>query len=60
MDSVRGIVAVLEVFVTSLHFHDILWEVFLYPDEQFKVSLKISVMSNVYTSNAYRNTENVN
>lgn len=36
------------------------WVMFLHPDEQFKVSLKIFGLSNVCTSDAFGNTDNVN
>lgn len=60
MDSIHGIAVHLKALVTSLCFRGILWEAFLYPDEQFKVSLKISVLNCGYTSNMHGNTENVN
>lgn len=60
MDSVCDTVAVPVLLVISLPFHDVLWEVFLCPDSYFEVSLKISVLSNVYTSHAYGNTVDVN
>lgn len=59
MDSIHSIAVDLKALDTFLHFHGILWEVFLYSDEQFKISLKIFVLNYGYTSNTYGNTENV-
>lgn len=53
MDSMHSVVVDLKALVTSLHFHGILWEVFLYFDEQFKVSLNISVLSYGYIKHTW-------